>query len=251
MNSYQNKITIENLSKKFDEVEVLKNINISVEQGEIVSIIGPSGCGKSTIFNAITGLLKEYDGNVKVNGELSYMYQKDMMLPWKSVSDNIALPLILKGNNKITSREKVNEYLENFGLKGYEGNYPNELSGGMRQRANFLKTYLTSDDIMLLDEPFGALDSLTRKELQMWLLNLKKEMNTTIMLITHDIDEAIFLSDKVYVLSPKPCRLLECVDIKFDSKRDRDLELSDEYRNYKQEILTLLLNGEKYEYTRR
>ena len=132
------------------------------------------------------------------------MYQNDLLLPYKTIIDNVSLPLVLKGEKKKKSRDMVNSYFSTFGLKGYENKYPHELSGGMRQRANFMRTFINSSDIMLLDEPFGALDSITRASMQNWLLDIKKQIKSTILLITHDIDEAIILSDRIYILSNKP-----------------------------------------------
>ncbi|MGL4772264.1 MAG: ABC transporter ATP-binding protein [Clostridium sp.] len=240
MNSYQNKISIKNLHKSFEDMEILKDITLQVNEGEVVSIIGPSGCGKSTIFNLITGLTKENEGSLNINGEVSYMYQKDMMVPWKKVIDNISLPLIFKGKSKKEAREEALKYTEMFGLNGFEHKYPMKLSGGMKQRANFLKTYLTSNDIMLLDEPFGALDSLTRKNLQGWLLNIKDSMNSSILLITHDIDEAIILSDRIYVLSEKPARIKGEVIVKFTFPRDENIVLAEEFTKVKKQILNLI-----------
>ena len=204
MNSYQNKILIKNISKSFDNMEILKDINIEVNEGELISILGPSGSGKSTIFNILTNIISSDKGEININGDISYMYQKDMMVPWKKVIDNIGIPLIFKGKNKKDSREEVKKHINDFGLSGFEYKYPSQLSGGMKQRANFLKTYLTSKDIMLLDEPFGALDSMTRRKMQRWLLDLTKVMNSTILFITHDIEEAILLSNRIYIISEKP-----------------------------------------------
>lgn len=207
MNSYHNKkvkISIENVSKTYKDVDVLKDISIDVYEGEFVSILGPSGCGKSTIFNIITQLTDYNSGMVNINGNYSYMYQKDLLLPYKTIIDNVSLPLVLKKEKKSKARSMVKHYFEVFGLEGYEYKYPAELSGGMRQRANFLRTFINSNDIMLLDEPFGALDSLTKTAMQKWLLEVKKKVNSTILLITHDIDEAIMLSNRIYVISKKP-----------------------------------------------
>ena len=207
MNSYQTnnkKIVISNLSKKYKDKLILKDINLHVYEDEVVSIIGPSGCGKSTIFNILSNLTTCDSGNVDINGRFSYMYQKDLLLPYKNIIDNVSLPLVLKGKKKKKSRETVKPYFSTFGLEGYENKYPDELSGGMRQRVNFMRTFVNSSDIMLLDEPFGALDSITRSSMQNWLLDIKKEIKSTILLITHDIDEAIILSDRIYILSNKP-----------------------------------------------
>lgn len=207
MNSYQTnnkKIVISNLSKKYKDKLILKDINLHVYEDEVVSIIGPSGCGKSTIFNILSNLTTCDSGDVDINGRFSYMYQKDLLLPYKNIIDNVSLPLVLKGEKKKKSRETVKPYFSTFGLEGYENKYPDELSGGMRQRVNFMRTFVNSSDIMLLDEPFGALDSITRSSMQNWLLDIKKEIKSTILLITHDIDEAIILSDRIYILSNKP-----------------------------------------------
>ncbi|MEW9078254.1 ABC transporter ATP-binding protein [Terrisporobacter glycolicus] len=206
MNSYQTnkKIIISNLSKKYKDKLILKDIDLHVYDEEIVSIIGPSGCGKSTIFNILSNLTTSDSGEVDINGRFSYMYQKDLLLPYKNIMDNVSLPLILKGEKKKKSQETVKPYFSTFGLEGYENKYPHELSGGMRQRVNFMRTFVNSSDIMLLDEPFGALDSITRTSMQNWLLDIKKEIKSTILLITHDIDEAIILSDRIYILSNKP-----------------------------------------------
>lgn len=207
MNSYQTnnrKIAINNLSKKYKDKLILENINLYVDENEIVSIIGPSGCGKSTIFNILSNLTTYDCGNIYVSGNFSYMYQNDLLLPYKTIIDNVSLPLVLKGEKKKKSRDMVNSYFSTFGLKGYENKYPHELSGGMRQRANFMRTFINSSDIMLLDEPFGALDSITRASMQNWLLDIKKQIKSTILLVTHDIDEAIILSDRIYILSNKP-----------------------------------------------
>ena len=240
MNSYQNKILLKNISKSFDSMEILKDINIEVNEGELVSILGPSGSGKSTIFNILTNIIKSDRGEVNINGNISYMYQKDMMVPWKKVIDNIGIPLIFKGKSKKEAREEVKKHIEEFGLSGFEYKYPSQLSGGMKQRANFLKTYLTSNDIMLLDEPFGALDSMTRRKMQNWLLDLTKEMNSTILFITHDIEEAIFLSNKIYVISEKPAIIKGEIKVNLPKNRNEKIITSEEFINIKKEILSLI-----------
>lgn len=240
MSSYQNKIVLKNVSKSFDEMEILRDINIEVKEGELVSILGPSGSGKSTIFNILTNLISSDNGEVEVSGELSYMYQKDMMVPWKKVIDNIGIPLIFKGDSKKNSREKVKKHIDEFGLSGFEYKYPSQLSGGMKQRANFLKTYLTSNDIMLLDEPFGALDSMTRRKMQKWLLDLTKKMNSTILFITHDIEEAILLSNRIYVISEKPAIIKGEIEVNLPKERNEDIVTSDKFVAIKKEILKLM-----------
>lgn len=229
------KIRIENISKSFDGDKIIDNISINVEEGELVSILGPSGCGKSTIFNIIAGLLKQDSGKVDVNGKLSYMYQKDLLLPYKTIIDNVSLPLVLRKEKKSEAREEVRQYFKVFGLDGYEDKYPKELSGGMRQRANFMRTYVNSNDIMLLDEPFGALDSITKSSMQKWLLDIRKKVTSTILLITHDIEEAILLSDRIYVISNKPS------SVSMEIVVDRDMIGDVEYSfKLKKDILDVL-----------
>lgn len=221
---FNSKIRIENISKSFDGDKIIENISINVKEGELVSILGPSGCGKSTIFNMIAGLLKQNSGEIDVNGKLSYMYQKDLLLPYKTIIDNVSLPLILRKEKKSQAREEVKQYFKVFGLDGYEDKYPKELSGGMRQRANFMRTYVNSNEIMLLDEPFGALDSITKSSMQKWLLDIRKKVTSTILLITHDIEEAILLSDRIYVISNKPSSV--SMEIVVDRDKIGDVEYS-------------------------
>ena len=243
MNFYHNKkvkVSIENVSKTYKDIEVLKDISIDVYEGEFVSILGPSGCGKSTIFNIITKLTDYDSGKVNINGKYSYMYQKDLLLPYKTIIDNVSLPLILKKEKKSKARSMVKPYFEVFGLSGYEDKYPSELSGGMRQRANFLRTFINSNDIMLLDEPFGALDSLTKTSMQKWLLDLTKEINSTILLITHDIEEAILLSNRIYIISEKPAIIKGEIKVNLPKERNEDIVTSDKFVAIKKEVLELM-----------
>ncbi len=242
MISCQNKILLQNISKSFDGMKILEDISFKVNKGELVSIVGPSGSGKSTIFNIITKLTDVDDGTININGKVSYMYQKDMMVPWKKVIDNIAMPLVLNGMKKNEARKTVEKYIDIFGLQGFQYKYPTQLSGGMKQRANFLKTYLTSDDIMLLDEPFGALDSITRGNLQRWLVDLKKRTNSTILFITHDIDEAILISDRVYVISEKPAVIKGEIQVGLPWESYEEIALSKEFIEIKRRVLKLLGN---------
>jgi ABC-type nitrate/sulfonate/bicarbonate transport system ATPase subunit len=232
MNSCQKsniKLELKDIKKSFDNTKILDKITIEVKEGELVSILGPSGSGKSTIFNIITGITKEDSGEVNVNGEISYMHQKDLLLPWKDILDNVSLPLVLKGESKKEARNKAEKYFEIFGLSGYEKNHPHQLSGGMRQRANFLRTFVNSSDIMLLDEPFGALDSITRYKMQEWLLEVRNNLNITTLFITHDVEEAVFLSDRIYIISEKPSR------IKHEFRVDKENR-----ENLKRQILDIL-----------
>lgn len=240
MNSYQDKnkkIILKNINKYYDGNQILKDINLFVNRGELVSLVGPSGCGKSTIFNIITSLTSSDSGNTYVDGEISYMYQKDLLLPHKDILDNVSLPLQIKGISRKYARKEAEKYFEVFDLVGYETKYPSELSGGMKQRANFLRTYICSKDLMLLDEPFGALDSITKSSLQEWFLSVRKKVNSTILLITHDIDEAILLSDRIYVLSSRPASIKKEYILTEPDYNKKDLALN---ASLKKEILTLL-----------
>lgn len=240
MSSYQNKIKLKNINKSFDNMEILRDITIEVNKGELVSILGPSGSGKSTIFNILTDIIASDSGEKEVNGDISYMYQKDTMVPWKKVIDNIGIPLIFKGKSKKEAREEVKKHIEEFGLSGFEYKYPNKLSGGMKQRANFLKTYLTSNDIILLDEPFGALDAMTKRKMQNWLLELISKMNSTILFITHDIEEAILLSDRIYIISEKPAVIKKEIKVNLNKEKYENIATSEEFIKIKKEILSII-----------
>ncbi|NUU64367.1 ABC transporter ATP-binding protein [Paenibacillus agri] len=233
-------ITLDGISKSYDSAEILKDVSLHIRKGEFVSILGPSGSGKSTLFNIITGLLPADRGTLDVHGEIGYMQQKDLLLPWKTVLDNIVLPLDLKGSNKEASRSKAVSLMDRIGLKGYEHRYPSELSGGMKQRASFLRTFLASGEIMLLDEPFGALDSITKGSMQAWLLEVQEAFNVTILFITHDIEEAIFLSDRIYVLSSRPGVVKEKLTVSFNQQNKRDRLINPELLVLKETIKGLL-----------
>ena len=239
MNSYHNKekLILSNVSKSYNNTLVLEDINIKVNEGELVTILGPSGSGKSTIFNIITNLTQKDNGNVYIDGKISYMQQKDLLLPYKTIIDNVSLPLILNKENKKNAQEIVRPYFKEFGLEGYEDKYPSELSGGMKQRANFLRTFINSNDLMLLDEPFGALDSITKTNMQKWLLNVREKFNSTIILITHDIEEAITLSDRIYLISQKPSSIKAEFILEYKHKYEFG---SSDYIKLKKDIISLL-----------
>ena len=200
---------------------VLRGVNLEVEPGELVAIMGPSGCGKSTMLNILAGLWKADEGKVfvddkAVNGvtdHFAYMPQSDLLLPWKTILENVTLYGALHHDRKHAEEEALKEF-PRFGLEGYEKAYPAELSGGMRQRAAFLRTALCSADIMLLDEPFGALDVITREDMQDWLLNLRSKLNRTTILVTHDVDEALYLSDRILILSHNPASIAREIDLR-------------------------------------
>lgn len=241
-------LKVEGVSKEYDNKLILDNIDINIKKGEFVTILGPSGCGKSTLFKIINGLDKIYLGSCRVEGvegrdyknPIAYMPQKDLLLPWRSLFDNASLPLEIGGIKKEEFSNYINPLLEDFGLKGFENHYPKELSGGMRQRAALLRTFLINSDLMLLDEPFGALDAITRKKMQEWLMDIWGKHKHTVLFITHDIEEAIFLSDKVYVMSKSPAKILDEIKIEFPRPRNKDITLTEEFLVYKRKILEYL-----------
>ncbi len=206
------KLEVKNLNFGYapDEDLIYKDLNLSVKEGEFVSLLGPSGCGKSTLLNVLAGILTDYEGEICVDGErvrgmsgcFAYMPQNDLLLPWRTILDNVCLFGEIHHNKK-EMIEKARERMARFGLAGCENKYPDELSGGMRQRAAFLRTAMCEADILLLDEPFGALDVITRGQLQDWLYKLCRDLERTVLLVTHDTDEAIYLSDRILVLGSR------------------------------------------------
>lgn len=242
------KLEIIDVTKYFDELYTLESISLTLEENQIVSIIGPSGSGKSTLFNIIAGIEKADHGKILIEGNdytgktgrVSYMHQKDLLLPWKTILDNVSIPLMIKGIDKKVARQQAYPYFSLFGLEGFENRYPHQLSGGMRQRAALLRTYLFAKDIMLLDEPFGGLDAITKRKMQQWLLSVLENLKASILFITHDIDEALFLSDKIYVLSERPARIKAIFDIGIPRPRDNSTFTCEEFVSLKEKILNLL-----------
>lgn len=226
-------IELRAVSKTFrDEagvIHALDGVSFSARAGEFITIIGPSGSGKSTIFNIITGLVQPDEGEVFIDGKpakrragmVGYMPQRDLLLPWRTVLNNVIVGPEIDGVPRDEARRRAREMLPLFGLDGFEDAYPAALSGGMRQRAALLRTFLHDRRVVLLDEPFGALDALTRRELQRWLLGVWRQFKQTILFITHDVHEAVFLADRVIVLSPRPARVTLELDITLPRPRDR------------------------------
>lgn len=249
------RLVVENVSKSFGDKKVLESVSLTLEEGEIVCILGASGVGKSTLFHIISGLLMPDEGRVLLDGEdvtgkpgkISYMLQKDMMLPYKTVLDNVALPLMIKktsGEGKIgpwrrirTAREKAAAYFEEFGLSGYEKKYPAQLSGGMRQRAALLRTYLFSQEVALLDEPFSALDTITKGKMHQWYLSIMEEIHMSTLFITHDMDEAIILSDRIYILGGTPAVIQDEITVSGKKPGAEEFKISPEFLEYKKRIL--------------
>jgi ABC-type nitrate/sulfonate/bicarbonate transport system ATPase subunit len=212
-------------------VPALRDVSMLVYPQEFVTVIGPSGSGKSTLFNLITGLLEPEEGVIRIDGEVvsdrtghvAYMPQRDLLLPWRSVLDNVILPLEIQGADLEEARERARELMPRFGLEGFGDYYPAVLSGGMRQRAAFLRTVMSGRETLLLDEPFGALDALTRRRLQDWLLDLQRSLRRTILFITHDVDEAVYLADRVVVLSARPGRVVKTMSVDLPRPRHQHM----------------------------
>lgn len=214
-------LVLEDINHSFAQLPLFEQLNLAVERNDVVSIVGASGVGKTTLFNIAAGLITPNSGRVWIEGKdttgqagtVGYMLQKDLLLPFKTVYENICLPLTLQGYNKAKIADIVNPQLARFGLEGLAEQYPQTLSGGQRQRAALLRTYLSDNPIMLLDEPFSALDFVTKDEMYHWFSKLQRRLNLTCLIITHDIDEAIYLSNHIYILKGFPAALTEHFEI--------------------------------------
>lgn len=224
---------------------IFEDLSLHVNKEEFVSVIGPSGSGKTTLFRLITGLESPQQGNVLLEGnavtpaggKIGYMPQHDQLMPWRTILQNAALPLELQGMKKRDAHEKVLPLLASFGLEGTELSYPGELSGGMRQRVSFLRAYLTGAEVLLLDEPFSALDAITRLSMQEWLVDQWTTWKKTIIFITHDLDEALFLSDRVFVTSRPPMSALRELHIPLARPRNMEDLNNSALLQIKQELL--------------
>lgn len=240
----KNILQFHNVSFHYDEKPIINELNASIQDKEFVSIIGPSGCGKSTLFRLITGLEEASTGQIELTETKShpvgYMPQKDMLLPWRTIIENAALPLECQGVQKKEAQIKAKELLQKFGLQGYETKYPKDLSGGMRQRVSFIRTLLTGGEILLLDEPFSALDALTKASLQEWLFEQWKEWEKTILFITHDVEEALFLSNRIFVVENQPITTLTERIVPLDRNRTRKDLYRPEVLALKDELLSML-----------
>lgn len=243
-------LKVNNISKSFGTEKIISDISLELHEGEIVSLLGVSGGGKTTLFNIIAGLSTPDSGEVLLDGEnivakpgnVSYMLQKDLLLPYYTIADNVALPLIVGGMDKKQARERAISYFEEFGLEGTDNKYPSQISGGMKQRAALLRTYLFSEKVALLDEPFSALDMMTKTAVHEWYLRIMEKIKLSTLFITHDIDEAILLSDRIYLLTGKPGQITKEIVIKEKKPRGKDFNLSEEFLQYKRDIIHHLEN---------
>ena len=245
-------VQAQNISKSFRVnggiVQALSAVSLHAAPREFVTLIGPSGCGKSTLLNIICGLMEPDAGEVLLRGaadgprigRVGYMPQRDLLLPWRKVLDNILLGPAIQGRDLRAARREALDLLPVFGLEGFEDNYPATLSGGMRQRAALMRTFLCQQEIVLLDEPLGALDALTRRTMRRWLLDVWARFQRTVLFVTHDVDEAIYLSDRIVVFSPRPGRVLREVIVDLPRPRDEHLVSDPQFAAYREELLTAL-----------
>jgi ABC-type nitrate/sulfonate/bicarbonate transport system ATPase subunit len=232
----------------FDGTKIIEDVSVELKNNEIVCLLGISGAGKTTLFNVLSGLLLPDSGTVELDGEditgkagkVSYMLQKDLLLPFKTILDNVSLPLRIKGVKKKEAREIADRYFEKFGLNNTQNKYPHQLSGGMRQRAALLRTYLFSDKVALLDEPFSALDTITKGSIHEWYLEVMEQIKLSTLFITHDIDEAIFLSDRIYIMTGKPGKIRKEIRIQESRPRNKIFTVSKEFMDYKKQIVDIL-----------
>lgn len=242
-------IKAENLHKIFtdhngEEVRAVNNVNVTIKPGEFISLIGPSGCGKSTLLRLIAGLIKPTKGKlyldneeiVKPSYERGFMFQDATLFPWLNIYENVAFGLKRRGIYK-EKKNDVLEFIKLVGLEGFEKSYPHQLSGGMAQRASLARSLVNHPKVLLLDEPFGALDAFTRMNMQDELLRIWKERGTTMIMVTHDVDEAVYLSDRVFVMTPRPAKIAEIIEIDIGRPRARNLP---EFLDYRSDILKIL-----------
>lgn len=246
-------VTARGLSHSFGSLEVIDGIEFEIRSGEVLALAGPSGCGKSTVLEITGGLLEPSGGSIEVAGRAAgpgrlascaWMPQRDCLLPWYSALDNAGLALRNQGRSRSEARTVATERFEHFGLAGFEQARPSELSGGMRQRVAFIRTLISGKPVLLLDEPFAALDAITRAELQEWLAPVLNETGATVLLVTHDVEEAIYLADRVLLLSPRPGRITAGLGGARGAAGDRtEVVSSRSFNQRREEILDLLRPG--------
>lgn len=241
-------LSVKNITKSFGENRIIEDVSLTLNKGELVSLLGVSGAGKTTLFNCISGIDKADSGQIILQGEdisgkpgqISYMLQKDLLLPYKKIVDNVSLPLVLSGKKKAEARECALAHFAEFGIEGTENYYPAQLSGGMRQRAALLRTYLASNGVALLDEPFSALDTITKGAMHSWYLSVMEKIDLSTIFITHDIDEAVLLSDRILILSGKPGKITDEIRINQPKPRNREFNLTPEFLEYKKQVINAL-----------
>jgi ABC-type nitrate/sulfonate/bicarbonate transport system ATPase subunit len=236
------------LRKTYGAVQAVGGLDLVVRPGEFVTVVGPSGCGKSTLFNIVAGLEEPDPGSIvrfqdssrhasELLGQVSFMPQRDLLLPWRTVIDNAILAIEIDGVPRAEARAQARDMLPDFGLAGFENQYPHQLSGGMRQRVALMRTFLFKREMMLLDEPFGALDALTRTLMQRWLLDVWQRHRRTVLFITHDVDEALFLGDRVLVMTARPGTVKLTLPVSLPRPRRAELVTDPEFIRLKRVLL--------------
>jgi ABC-type nitrate/sulfonate/bicarbonate transport system ATPase subunit len=242
------KLVADSLSVRFEDTLALADTSLQVGTGEFVSIVGPSGCGKSTLFNVLSGLLSPASGRVLIDGadvtgstgHVGYMLQKDLLVPWRTVVGNVVLGAALTRGVRARDEAEARELIARYGLEGFADHYPHALSGGMRQRVALMRTLAVHRDVLLLDEPFGALDSQTRLDMQRWLLEVWAGLDRTVLFVTHDVDEAVFLADRVLVMSSRPGQIASDIAVPVSRPRDLATLTAPAFMDVKRRILGLL-----------
>jgi ABC-type nitrate/sulfonate/bicarbonate transport system ATPase subunit len=246
-------VAVSDLGHSFGELRVIERVDVEVQPGEVVGIVGPSGCGKTTLLELVAGLRPPDRGAISIDRETdgrerlercAYMPQRDLLLPWLSAVDNAALALRIAGVPRAEARRRAGEHFERLGLAGFEAARPGRLSGGMRQRVAFLRTLMAGRPVLLLDEPFASLDAITRAEMQAWLASVLRDDRHTVLLVTHDVEEALYLSDRVLVLSPRPAHVTDRIEIPAPRAPDRAAAVtSADFAGLKERALRSLAGG--------
>jgi NitT/TauT family transport system ATP-binding protein len=246
-------VSVRDLEHSFGDLRTIERLELSIPPGTVLGIVGPSGCGKSTLLELIAGLRDPVEGTIGVGGAVAsrdrlrscaYMPQRDALLPWATAIDNAALALRVNGDSRARSREQAWPLFKRLGLAGFELSRPDELSGGMRQRVAFVRTLMAGKPVLLLDEPFASLDAINRAEMQSWLAGILARDSHTVLMVSHDVEEALYLSDRVVVLSPRPGRLLESLDVPDPRAPDRDAAVTaPEFAELRQRALRALAAG--------
>ena len=244
MNNDDILLSLENVSKSFfsskKQTEVLSNISFNIQKNEIIALLGPSGCGKSTLLNILSSLEEQTSGTITLNGKLGYMFQKDALLPWRNIFSNICLGLEIKKKKTNENIEYANELIKKYKLNDFINNFPNQISGGMKQRVALIRTLVLKPDLLLLDEPFSALDAQTKIAVQNDVYNIIKQEKKSALIVTHDIGEAIALADKIIILSDRPAKVKKIVNIKINNLSPLERRNNSQFNEYHSQISRIL-----------
>jgi putative hydroxymethylpyrimidine transport system ATP-binding protein len=238
-------VSVVGLTHRYGELDVLDDITFAVAPGGMTAVVGPTGCGKSTLLRILAGLIRQTAGNVSIPGGAAYMPQGDTLLPWRTALANATLGAELTGQDRSATARRASELFDRFGLAGFERAWPSELSGGMRQRVALLRTVIAGRATLLLDEPFAALDAITRTDLQGWLAELLSVESLTALLVTHDVDEALRLADQVLVMSPRPGRILTRFKVPLPRPRSAETITQPELATLKRRVIAVLADARR------